>query len=904
MSFAIVDFDGNQPTFADNLAIGVSVTTTPGSSSVLVSAPGTGSAALQITGIWTGTLSFQATVDGTNWFPIPAIVAGAGTIVTSTTTNGQWLLPVAGYAQVRVLGPTASGTAVVSIEASAGSQTTSLASSLPAGSNIIGAVTQSGSWDITVSGTVAATQSGPWNVGQAGTWIVQQGTPPWDINLTEVGGSSIDLGQEPMAASVPVAIASDQSPLPVTQSGSWIVAATQSGAWTTGRTWTLSELTDSVSAFQGGSWNVGVLGTVAITGTVTANQGGSWTVTSLQGTSPWVTSDLADGAVTNGLPGSKSMLGGLIYTTSTPTLTPGNQNSLLGDIHGNLLVNLQTPIPAGGNTIGAVTQAGAPWSISGTVTADQGTSPWIVAGGGTAGTPATGVVTIQGISGGFPIPISGTILASNPSVGLTGAVAPTSATEIGGIDHLGNLQAPGITLASAAAGALQQALVVALSPNTPLPAGANALGSVAVTGTVAVTQSTSPWVTSISTPLPAGGNTIGAVDQAGAPWTVTGTGTTSVPAPGIVTIQGNVAGVPVPISFTSSLQVTQLTSPWITRDQADGAVTNGGVGTYSLLAGLVYPTLTPTILPGNQNSLLGDVHGNLLVNLQTPLPAGSNLIGEITGSGSAGTPAPGVVTVQGIVGGVPLPISGSISATNPSVGLTGTPVPASATYVAGVNPTGDLEAPGITPPSTPAMASQPALVVAISPNTPLPPATIEPNLSNSQIDPGTGFQTNNLTSSGGLASAATPVHTSCVYTALGGEYYLKSTPGSENLLGVFAYQVPAGRTLYITNVILPPPAVVQQFGGSGGAQLWQLFLANSNNPSIAVGIRFPIATFGLQGGQIQGSNLSGGGEMQLSFLTPLTAVAGSWVLICFKVVSGGTSTGAFRGMCHVNGYFG
>ena len=904
MSFAIVDFDGNQPTFADNVALAVNVTTTPGSSSVLVSAPGTGTAAVQITGTWTGTLSFQATVDGTNWFAVPAVVPGSGAIVTSTIVNGAWLLPVAGYAQVRVLGPTATGTAVVSIEASAGTQATSLASSLPAGSNIIGAVTQSGSWDITVSGTVAATQSGPWNVGQSGTWIVQQGTPPWDQNLVEVGGVAITLGQKPMATSFPVVLASDQSAIPVTQSGPWTVAATQSGPWTTGRTWTLAFGTDSVTSFQGGSWNVGVIGSVTVTGTVAATQSGPWTMTSLQGTSPWITSDLADGAVINGATGSKSMLAGLIYTTSPPSLTPGNQNSLLGDIHGNLLVNLQTPIPAGSNTIGAVNQAGAPWSISGTVVSDQGTSPWIVAGGGVAGTPATGVVTVQGIAGGTPIPISGSILATNPSVGLTGAIAPTSATEIGGIDLSGDLQAPGITLASVAATAPQQALVVALSPNSPLPAGSHALGSVNVTGTVAVTQSTSPWVTSISTPLPAGGNTIGAVDQAGAPWLITGTGTTLVPAPGIVTIQGNPAGVPVPIEFTSSLQVTQDTSPWVTRDQADGAVTNGGVGTYSMLAGLVYPTSTPTILPGNQNSLLGDVHGNLLVSLQTPLPAGTNLIGEVTGSGSAGTPAPGVVTIQGITGGTPVPISGTITATDASVGLTGAPVPASATQIGGVDPTGNLEAPGITPPSTAATAVQPALVVAFSPNSPAPPATISPNLANSQIDPGTGLQTNNLTSSGGLSSAQTPVATSCLYNSLGGEYYLKSTPGSENLLGVFAYQVPVGRTLYITNVILPPPGVVQQFGNSGGVQLWQLFVANSNNPSVAVGIHFPIATFGLQGGQIQGSNLSGGGEMQLSFLTPVTAAAGKWVLICFKIVSGGTSTGAFRGMCHINGYFG
>jgi len=42
----------------------------------------------------------------------------------------------------------------------------------------------------------------------------------------------------------------------------------------------------------------------------------------------------------------------------------------------------------------------------------QSTSPWIVAGGGTAGTPATGVVTVQGIAGGTTVPVSGTVSAT------------------------------------------------------------------------------------------------------------------------------------------------------------------------------------------------------------------------------------------------------------------------------------------------------------------------------------------------------------------------------------------------------------------------------------------------------------------------------------------------------------
>ena len=63
-----------------------------------------------------------------------------------------------------------------------------------------------------------------------------------------------------------------------------------------------------------------------------------------------------------------------------------------------------------------------------------------VSGSGTAGTPNTGVVTIQGISGGFAVPISGTVTANNPSVGTNNSAIPTSSTQVGGSDGT-NLQA-------------------------------------------------------------------------------------------------------------------------------------------------------------------------------------------------------------------------------------------------------------------------------------------------------------------------------------------------------------------------------------------------------------------------------------------------------------------------------
>lgn len=57
-------------------------------------------------------------------------------------------------------------------------------------------------------------------------------------------------------------------------------------------------------------------------------------------------------------------------------------------------------------------------------------------------------------------------------------------------------------------------------------------------------------------------------------------------------------------------------------------------------------------------------------------------VSQVEGTGTPGVQAGGVLTVQGDPSGTPIPVSGSLTATNPSVGTTGTAVPASATYVA------------------------------------------------------------------------------------------------------------------------------------------------------------------------------------------------------------------------------
>ena len=100
-----------------------------------------GACAVQVTGVWTGTLLFEATVDGGTWNAVTAVVPTTGAEVTSATANGVWVIACAGFSQVRVRGDTVtSGTATVFLEASTATQSVILAEPLPAGANDIGKV--------------------------------------------------------------------------------------------------------------------------------------------------------------------------------------------------------------------------------------------------------------------------------------------------------------------------------------------------------------------------------------------------------------------------------------------------------------------------------------------------------------------------------------------------------------------------------------------------------------------------------------------------------------------------------------------------------------------------------------------------------------------------------------------
>lgn len=112
--------------------------------------------------------------------------------------------------------------------------------------------------------------------------------------LYDASGSAINLGQATMTASLPVVISSNQSAIPVSQSGTWTV--------------------------QPGN---------------------------TQNTTPWLTQDAADGPVTPGTVATKSQLGAAQYNTTPPTLTNGQQASLQSTVDGKLKVDASFSVLGG-----------------------------------------------------------------------------------------------------------------------------------------------------------------------------------------------------------------------------------------------------------------------------------------------------------------------------------------------------------------------------------------------------------------------------------------------------------------------------------------------------------------------------------------------------------------------------
>ncbi len=113
-------------------------------------------AMFDIRGTWTGTISFEATVDGTNYVAVTAINQATQAMVISTTASGIFIMGCTGFRRIRArISAAPTGAAIVAIRASMADYAIT---SIPYPSTI--AVTNTGAAGAAVTLTVAAAGAG------------------------------------------------------------------------------------------------------------------------------------------------------------------------------------------------------------------------------------------------------------------------------------------------------------------------------------------------------------------------------------------------------------------------------------------------------------------------------------------------------------------------------------------------------------------------------------------------------------------------------------------------------------------------------------------------------------------------------------------------------------------------
>lgn len=315
-----------------------------------------------------------------------------------------------------------------------------------------------------------------------------------------------------------------------------------------------------------------------------------------------------------------------ITFTSAPTSTTftieldivynsGAASSSTPTVSQNVTLTGTSTVSISGTT--AVTQSTSPWvtslastTITGTVAVTQSTSPWVVAGNLTHNNaaptsnnvgvlPASASASAPTYTTGDQVLLS-TDLAGNLRVISTNAVEQNVNLNQWSGTNLGTPTNFGTTPTAVIAGSVNASIFAGTTALSQTGGSLNAnvtntvattLASTTITGTVAVTQSTSPWVTSLAS----------------------------------TTITGTVA-------------VTQSTSPWVTS--GGGTLTHNNAAPTANNVGVlpaVASTAAPTYTTGDQVLLSTDLAGNLrTLSSASPL---SDLVGTLVALNAANAAA-------------------------------------------------------------------------------------------------------------------------------------------------------------------------------------------------------------------------------------------------------------------------
>lgn len=168
-NYAVIDSSGRVAVVAVDSTASGNITTqnsnpnsgaaTAGSTVALTSLNGKGTVTIGVQGTYTGALTPQVSVDGSNWVALNQIVnvnTGVYSATISSAAVGAWQADIAGCANFRISANAAvTGTAVVTLQATDGTGLVAMDAPLPAGTNVIGALATGSN----VIGALTANQS-------------------------------------------------------------------------------------------------------------------------------------------------------------------------------------------------------------------------------------------------------------------------------------------------------------------------------------------------------------------------------------------------------------------------------------------------------------------------------------------------------------------------------------------------------------------------------------------------------------------------------------------------------------------------------------------------------------------------------------------------------------------------
>lgn len=212
---------------------------------------------IDITGTWTGTISFEFSADGgTTYRALSAFNIVSQASATSTTANGTFTTTNNNFTNVRARGSASmTGTANVIIRPSNNGSVTGI--NFGGGGSTIGTVNQgtaSGSENWRVN-CVSGCSGGTTDTDDGSIAAGQSTSIPATLNHVYNGSAwtRLTFGQTTMSASLPVTIASNQTAIPASQSGTWTV---QPGNTANTTAWLVTGTGGTFPATQSGTWTV------------------------------------------------------------------------------------------------------------------------------------------------------------------------------------------------------------------------------------------------------------------------------------------------------------------------------------------------------------------------------------------------------------------------------------------------------------------------------------------------------------------------------------------------------------------------------------------------------------------------------------------------------------------------